>query len=102
MKIATNRCHGGFTLSEAIFNELKIPWTGYGYLYNDSFNIESENDYEYRAHPELIAAIEKIGESAAGRDATDRIQITEIPDNVEWKIYEYYGWETIHEIHRCW
>ena len=39
MKIAINKCYGGFSLSKAVFDELGIEWNGYGYLENESFGI---------------------------------------------------------------
>lgn len=67
MKIALNKCFGGFSVSEAVFVELGMEWDGYGYGYleNKDFGIESSNWSEYRSHPKLIAAIEKVGEKAA-------------------------------------
>jgi len=101
MKIAINKCFGGFGVSEAVYKELGIEWDNYGYLDNDSFGIESDNYQEYRKHPKLIAAIEKIGEDASsGRFA--RVIVVDIPDDVEWEIEDYDGQESIHEVHRSW
>ena len=30
------------------------------------------------------------------------LAVVEIPDDVEWEINEYDGWESIHEKHRVW
>ena len=100
MKIVINRCFGGFSLSKAVFDELGFKWTGYGYLSNDDFGIEG-NSEEYRKHPKLIAAIEKIGEEESSGDLAD-IHIVNIPEGVKWEIDEYDGRETIHEAHRRW
>jgi hypothetical protein len=89
MKIAVNRCHGGFSLSEEAYKELGLEWDEYGYAYEYS-----------RTAPELIACIEKLGEKANGRYA--EIEIIEIPDDIKWYIDEYDGKEIIHEVHRSW
>lgn len=101
MKIAVNRCYGGFGLSPLIYAELGIAWDGYGYLRNEDLDIESDNYYAYRQDPRLIAAIEKVGVDKASGELAE-IKIVEIPDGVEWEIDEYGGIETIHEKHRSW
>jgi len=90
MKIAINKCFGGFSLSEQAYKSLGLKWDGYGYKYNDK-----------RTNPKLIKVIEKIGEEmASGKNA--KIKIVEIPDNIGWEISEYDGTETVHEKHRSW
>jgi hypothetical protein len=101
MKIAINKCYGGFGLSQAIYSELGIKWDGYGHLSNKDMGIKSDNYMAYRQDPRLIAAIEKVGEDkASGKLA--RVRVVEIPDGVAWEIDEYDGIETIHEKHRSW
>lgn len=101
MKIAINVCHGGFSLSEAVYSELGIKWDQYGYLGNEGLGIESDNYMAHRADPRLIAAIEKVGEdSASGSYA--KVHVVEIPDGIQWEICEYDGFESIHEKHRSW
>ena len=53
-----------------------------------------------RDDPALIKVVEELGESAGGEFA--KLKIVEIPDDVEWEISEYDGWETIEEKHRSW
>jgi len=59
----------------------------------------SDGDLE-RDDPLLIQVINEFGEEANGKFAC--LSIIEIPDDVEWQIDEYDGWETIHEKHRSW
>lgn len=101
MKIAVNRCYGGFSLKKSVYDELGIPWDGYGYLRNEDLGIESDDYMAYRTDSRLIAAIEKIGEEEASGDLS-KVRIIEIPDGVNWEIDEYDGIETIHEAHRSW
>ncbi len=101
MKIAVNKCYGGFGVSPAVYAELGIEWDDYGYLDNEAFGIESDNYLEYRQHPRLIAAIEKVGEDAASGSRSE-VRIIDIPDGIEWEIDAYDGIETIHEAHRSW
>ena len=101
MKVVLNKCFGGFSVTEAVYGELGIEWDNYGFLRNDDFNIESDNYAEYRTHPPLIEAIEKIGvEKASGAHA--KLAIVDIPDDIKWELDEYDGIETIHEQHRSW
>lgn len=57
------------------------------------------NDLD-RNDPLLIQVINEFGKEA--NDQFSDLEIVEIPDNVEWQIEEYDGWETIHEKHRTW
>ena len=101
MKIAINRCFGGFSVAEGVYNELDLEWNGYGYLCNEDFDIESENYNEWRSAPRLIAAIEKLGEEVSSGSCA-AIEVVDIPDGIEWFIDEYDGQESIHEEHRSW
>jgi len=53
-----------------------------------------------RNDPLLIQVINELGKDA-NSEYSD-LEIIEIPDDVEWEIEEYDGWETIHEKHRSW
>ena len=101
MKIVVNRCYGGFELSKAVYDELGIEWDGCGYIRNEDLGIESDNHNAYRADSKLIQAIEKIGEKESSVRFS-KIEIVEIPDDVDWEIDKYYGYETIYEKHRSW
>lgn len=65
-----------------------------------------ESDYFYygnveRNDPDLIKAIETIGEKKSSGSLSN-LKVVEIPDDIEWKIDDYDGIETIHEKHRSW
>jgi len=118
MKIVVNKCYGGFSISEEAGKLLKekgvkILFKGdkykdsneivdkfYSYLSNEDFGIKSNNYIEYRTDKRLIEVIEKLGDKANGKYA--KLEIIEIPDDIEWFIDEYDGIETIHERHRSW
>jgi hypothetical protein len=89
MKIVKNGCYGGFSLSEEAYNYLDLPWDGYGY--------EFEN---HRDNPKLVEVVETLGRKASGVNAS--LMIVEVPDDVEWYIDEYDGWESVRERHRSW
>ena len=89
MKIAINKCYGGFGLSEEAYKFLGLEWDGYGYAFKDD-----------RSNPRLIECIESIGKKANGRFA--KLEVIEIPDDVEFEIEEYDGIEWIAEKHRTW
>jgi len=93
IKILLNCCHGAYSLSEAVYNELGLDWDGCGY-YCGQYN-------RNRADPELIAAVEKIGlKNSSGEYA--QLKIIEIPADVNWDIADYDGLEHVAERHRTW
>ena len=53
-----------------------------------------------RDNPELVAAVEKLGDAANSRYS--KLKVVEIPDNVKWHIEEYDGNERIAEDHMTW
>ena len=53
-----------------------------------------------RDDPALIQAVEELGEDANSHMSC--LKIVEIPDDVDWYIYESHGFETIEEKHRSW
>ena len=91
MKIAINKCYGGFTLSEEAYKFLGLEWDEFGGKYSDD---------DSRTDPKLIECIETLGEKANGRFAY--LTVIEIPDDIEWEIDSYDGVETVHEVHRSW
>lgn len=120
MKIAVNKCYGGFGLShEAVmrYAELKgikvypengkhSALTGPTYWLEppatrdeDAYNVLYDRDIP-RDDPALIQTIEELGKTASDRLA--RLVVTEIPDGVGWTIEEYDGQEWIAEKHRTW
>ena len=78
---------GGEEMTQAEFNK----------LYNK--NGIYHNDIE-RNDPALVSAIEELGEKANGSFA--KLEIVDIPDDVEWEIDEYDGYESVEEKHRSW
>ena len=91
IKIAVNRCFGGFGLSKKAYAHMGLEWDDYGYKYSG---------HDQRTDPVLVSTIEALGGEASGSLA--RLEIVEIPDGVEWVIDEYDGVETIHEVHQSW
>lgn len=91
MKVAINKCYGGFGLSKKAYEFLGLEWDGYGYAYSD---VESRTD------PELIKCIETLGERANGSFAD--LKIVEIPDDVNWDISDDDGIEHVYETHLTW
>ena len=99
MKIVINTCDGGFSVSEAVYNELGIEHYGYGYISHNELDIPYDEDI--RTNKNLIAAIESVGLEYAGGQCA-QLSIVEIPDDVEYTIEDYDGVESIHEVHRVW
>jgi hypothetical protein len=48
----------------------------------------------------LVQVVEELGELADGRYA--ELKVVEIPEDVQWHIGEYDGWEWVAENHRKW
>jgi hypothetical protein len=48
----------------------------------------------------LVQVVQQLGESANSRYSD--LKIVTIPDDVEWHIAEYDGWEHVAEDHRTW
>ncbi|QHZ50009.1 hypothetical protein ERICV_05110 [Paenibacillus phage phiERICV] len=129
MKVAINRCFGGFDLSHAAF--LKLIERGWRVtVYNNDFDPAdptaelidlTSSEYfvpwsyprsshyaftkrydtkEIRTHPDVIAVIEELRELA--NTQVSELKIVEIPDDVYWEISDYDGLETVEEVHRSW
>lgn len=111
MKVLINRSYGDIRLTRAIYDALGAPWpdnaTGWGRANdqtrpkNGDFGINSTDPHAWRYDARLIATVEKIGlEKSAGRDV--ELMIVDIPDGVDWEIWDYDGKESVHEKHRFW
>jgi len=92
MKIVINGCYGGFGLSEKAYKKLGLEWDGYG-----GFAYREEDK---RMAPELIEVVEELGEEANGEHA--KLKIVEVPNGIDWELYEMNGVEWIAEKHRTW
>ncbi len=111
MKVAINKCYGGFGLPEEAFEALLIR-KGVKYDQEDGNfyhahkehtdeNIIDQWNFIYdRSDPDLIAVIEELRQKAP--EWYFEIGIVEIPDDVKWHIEEYDGLEHVAEDHRTW
>jgi hypothetical protein len=120
MKVAINRCFGGFGISNAAFEKLlerkgiayekvdaKFKFRGDDFDYYHAGQVGKDDGYlsEYdmtsdRSDTDLIDVLEEMGEAAWGWAA--EIAIVDIPDGVKWHIDEYDGMEHVAEDHRTW
>lgn len=92
-KIVINANYGGFFLSDealARIRELK------GYTSESEFRKEELR----RDDRDLVTAVEEMQEKAGGN--WSELKVVEVPDDVEWEIHEYDGWEWVAEKHRTW
>lgn len=91
MKVAINRCWGGFGISPECLD-----------LYNHLSGKKIEYDWDIERHDKfLIEAIERIGEKEASQ-SLGLVHIVEIPDGTKYEIDDYDGMESIHETHEVW
>lgn len=120
MKIAINKCFGGFGLSDAVHEKLielgiphyknwdEIPDGDAPYVVDSDSPSKSFGSYysnfrdeDKRTHPLLIQSIESVGLDKASSILAN-IKIVDIPDGVNFEINDYDGIESIHEVHRSW
>lgn len=59
-----------------------------------------DNDEKNRSDPTLIKCVETLKEKSFGSHA--KLEIINIPDDIDFEIDEYDGIESIHEKHRSW
>lgn len=112
-KIAINTAIGGFGISKQAF-EMLIDMENPGAV-EEAHLLEEFKKNELmhnlncgfpcwnisRDDPQLIEVIEHLGEKANSDGC--KLKIVEIPDDVEWYIFEdECGEESIHEKHRIW
>ena len=148
MKVAVNKCYGGFGISTLALKELALrnakcletctPKHYYGgdkenYIMREEWEAKWLDDFpkykdigdgfmahqfgfnlykdgilysfddrspEVRADKDLIEVIEALGDKANGDYA--KIKIVDIPDDIDFEITEYDGFEKIAEKHRTW
>lgn len=69
--------------------------------YNRKYREQTIDHYRIeRNDPILVQVVEEMGQEAAGRFA--ELKVVDVPDDVEWTLEEYDGWESVHEKHRVW
>ena len=81
----------------------KTDWPGkeegYG-RYNESNQLCWSFYDVHRDDTTLVQVVEELGELANGRYT--ELKVVEVPDDVQWHIGEYDGWEWVAENHRKW
>lgn len=89
MKVLYNRCYGGFSFSTKFveeFNE-RNP--------NNKLSVHDDRyNGSMRTHPDVIALFEEKG-SKWSSGGCAKLEMKVVPDDVEYKISEYDGVETI-------
>ena len=121
MDIVINACYGGYSLSlkamewlreRGCIEAMEYPlysgeaWeSGHILTSEKAENHKRMNTYrlfseEGRDNPYLVACVLELGEEANGAYA--ELKVVGIPDDVQWEIEEYDGWEHVAEVHRTW
>ena len=85
MKIAINRCYGGFSLSQRACARLRCK----------SYDYADPNDpKDRRDDPKLISCLEALGPDADG--ALSKLVVCDVPDTItDWAVIDYDGLETL-------
>ena len=109
-KIVINNAYGGFQLSNAnieryaaikeivLYKKETKNWTHWHWEADMSdASFFSRYDVE-RDDPALVQVVEEMLHSG---EVTD-LRVVEIPNDVEWEIKEYDGFEHVAEVHRTW
>lgn len=130
-EIVVNRCYGGFGLShEATMEYAKrkgitlyafvqkgrkyIPYEGERdknailvyYATASDWPVTQDHDAFWydrnldRSDPVLVSVVKDWGERAS--DTLAKLAVVDIPDDVDWEIDEYDGYESVEEKHRSW
>lgn len=84
---------------EKSYKEHRFYWDIY-IKYKTGVKFHGHDFNDDRANPHLVAAVEALGDDAAGEYA--ELRVVEIPDGVDYEINEYDGREHIAERHRTW
>lgn len=66
----------------------------------EKYNWSFTRYFKSRTDPLLVEVVETLGREASGHHA--ELKIIEIPDDIEWTVQEYDGWEWVAEKHRTW
>lgn len=104
-KVVINDKYGGFSLSEKA-KELYLALSS-GDLHASAYFVTGENEKRWldcrsiaRDDPLLVQVVEQLGREAGSRHA--KLEIVEIPRDVDFVIQEYDGAEHVAEKHRTW
>lgn len=112
MKIVVNRCYGRFSLSEAAcrayaeakgFEIYDYQYGGWAYTKPASDRTDSfvwRSDDIPRDDKTLVDIVERMGPAANGLAV--KLEVVEIPDDVDWQIEDDDGREWVAEKHRTW
>ena len=92
-KVLINADFGGFSLNPEVIERYR--------KLGGKFDNFHDDKPEFRSDPILIKIVEEFGIDKANNFVSS-LAIIEIPDDVEFVIHEYDGYETIHEVHRSW
>lgn len=92
-KIVINAYYGGFCLSDEALARIRELKGGI----SESELLKEELRRDDR---DLVKVVEEMQKKACGN--WSKLKVVEVPDDVEWEIQEYDGWEWVAEKHRTW
>lgn len=94
-KIVINAAYGGFFLSNEAL--VRIRELKGGISESDFLKEELRRDDR-----DLVTVVEEMQKKACSNWPRSELKVVEVPDDVEWVIQEYDGWEWVAEKHRTW
>lgn len=100
MKVAINRCYGGFVLSDAAKGFLK----GRGWSADALRRLqdpETIDDGMLRSHGDVVEAVALLGTKGAS-SIYSSIELVMVPDGITYGLMNFDGMETVYEIGRIW
>jgi len=98
MKVVISSCFGGFCVSRKAVEFMAAR--GNAAAMASPANGCGDSDLYRRDDPDLIAAVEELGEDAGG--GFSALKVVEIPDDVDWRVEQFGGKEWVAEKHRTW
>jgi len=116
-QVVINTCYGGFGLSNKAMEMYltrvgKVPFYRYDrygtstYASKPFVNDKSIGEYYHtgdigRDDPDLVFVVQSLG-AASASGYLSKLKIVEVPDDVEWKIHNHDGMESVSEKSNSW
>lgn len=86
MKIVLNKNFGGFGITKAVYKKMReLFWLD-----------EKQTDELTRTDEKFVKAVEECEKKGTSGD----LRVIEIPDDMDWDIFDYDGYEYVYDVNR--